>query len=45
LKRQYRTLMKAYRTCLPDSPARVALKADIRVLREQLREASGGTVI
>ncbi len=45
MRRRYRTLLKAYRACPTDSPARAAIKADVLALRREIRAAGGGTVI
>jgi hypothetical protein len=45
MKRRYRTLVKAFRAFPADSPARVAIKADIQALRREIHAAGGGTVI
>jgi hypothetical protein len=42
LKRRYRTLVKAFRACPADSPARAAIKADVQALRLEIRAAGGG---
>jgi hypothetical protein len=42
MKRRYRTLVQAYRACPANSPARAAIKADARALRNEI-QAAGGT--